>query len=159
MNEEQLLENIIRPVLKDLKMHSSAAEILMLGTAIIESDLHYIKQIKGPALGIYQVEPGTHKDNFVNYLNFRGRDFVKRRIDKFSVVYTGIHPPHEQLVWNLAYATAQARLVYWRRPDPLPEKNDAEGLASYHKQHYNTYKGKTEVLKSIKVFDRLIEKF
>jgi len=46
---------------------------------------------------------------------------------------------HSQLVHNLAYATAIARVIYWRRPEALPEA--AAGLAKYWKDHYNTHLG------------------
>lgn len=42
------------------------------------------------------------------------------------------------LITDLAYATAMARLVYYRRPEPLPEAHDLDGLARYWKAHFNT---------------------
>jgi len=42
------------------------------------------------------------------------------------------------LMVDLRYATAIARLVYWRVPKRLPEADDIEALARYWKTHYNT---------------------
>ena len=53
-------------------MWSTAAEELVLGTAIVESSLIYISQHgAGPALGLWQVEPATHDDLYANYLSYR----------------------------------------------------------------------------------------
>ena len=48
----------------------------------------------------------------------------------------------DQLIWNLAYAGAVARLIYYRRPEPLPRADDLSALAAYWKAHFNTTAGK-----------------
>ena len=48
----------------------------------------------------------------------------------------------DQLIWNLAYASAVARLIYYRRPEPLPRADDLPALAEYWKAHFNTAAGK-----------------
>ena len=53
----------------------------------------------------------------------------------------GALPRRGQLVWNLFYATAIARLIYLRRPQPLPPVGDLPGLAEYWKAHFNTAAG------------------
>lgn len=64
INCEQLRLYVIRPTLEKIELWSEAAENLLLGTTAQESHMGtYIKQVgKGPALGIYQMEPATHKD-------------------------------------------------------------------------------------------------
>jgi len=54
-------------------------------------------------------------------------------------------PLEEQLIHNLAYATAIARVIYLRKPEALPAAFDIEGLAKYWKDHYNTYLGAGKV--------------
>ncbi len=49
------------------------------------------------------------------------------------------------LVTDLAYATAMCRVHYWRRPEPLPNAGDPEGMGEYWKQHYNSPLGKGTV--------------
>ena len=61
----QFREEVVRPVLQDLKMYSPVAENLIMGTAAQESGFTYIKQLGGgPALGMFQVEPATTRSNF-----------------------------------------------------------------------------------------------
>ena len=131
---------VIRPALQGLNLWSLAAERLLLGTAIAESGLRHLKQTRGPALGLYQVEPATHDDLYENWLHFRP-DWGNRLIE----CTTDYGTYTEQLVWNLAYATAVARLIYYRRPEPLPDTGDLRGQAEYWKAHYNTEAGKGTV--------------
>ena len=75
-----LKEYIIIPVLSKLDMYSESAANLLLGTAAIESDMgQFLRQINGPALGIYQMEPSTHLDIWQNYLQFREEMLKKVR--------------------------------------------------------------------------------
>lgn len=129
---------VIEPVLARLApvfpgADSLAAAKLLLGTAAVESGMRYLHQLGGPALGIYEVEPATHND-VRSWL--AGEDAVQRQaVDGLlSAAWTA----ETQLVGNLYYATAIARLVYWRRPEPLPAVGDLDGLAAYWCQHYNT---------------------
>lgn len=132
----QFRELVIRPTLEKLGMAGPAAEQLMLGTALAESGLRYLHQMGGPALGLMQVEPATHADIW-RYL--RGKPRLREKMSRFAI--GGAQPPDSHLVTNLAYAVAVARLVYWRRPGPLPADGDLLGLARYWKQHYNTRLG------------------
>lgn len=64
-----LRDLIIRPTLVEMGHYSPAAEALLLGTAAHESHGgRYLSQIRGPARGIYQMEPATHDDLWRHYL-------------------------------------------------------------------------------------------
>ena len=64
---------VIRPALTKINLWSRSAEELVLGTAIVESGLTYLKQRgEGPALGLWQIEPATHEDLYTNFLNSTG---------------------------------------------------------------------------------------
>lgn len=128
---------VVRPVLDHLGMHSLAAELLLVGTALVESRLAYLAQFGGgPALGLFQIEPRTHNDVWRNFLAFR------ERLAALVEVLAAPWPDRErQLVTNPAYACAIARLVYWRAPDELPGASDIAGMAGYWKRHYNTERG------------------
>lgn len=146
---------VIRPTLEYLNHWSQAAENLLLGTAAQESALgKYLKQMQGPALGIYQIEPATHKDVWANYLVSR-LELSQKILGLVSHknMYTN---KNDDLMFNLAYATAIARIVYQRVPEPLPEANDITGLARYWKQHYNTPKGKGNVAEFIAHYEELV---
>ena len=145
LDPEQFRLRVIRPSLNRLGLHSLAAELLLLGTAITESKLSALVQKGGgPALGVYQIEPVTHTDIWRNYLAYR--PIRAARVLSLSAGGLG---RSEQLVWNLAYATALARLVYRRRPEPMPAAGDIPGLADYWKAHFNTAAGKGTAAKFI----------
>ena len=60
---------VVRPALQEIGLWSQVAENLVLGTAVTESRLKYLKQLgKGPALGIFQMEPFTHNDIWRTHL-------------------------------------------------------------------------------------------
>jgi len=133
----QFRENVVRPVLMELQMHSDAAEALVLGTAMQESGLQWLRQLGGgPALGLFQMEPATHDDIWNNYLAFRPE--IAARVERFLVPG---RDRADQLVWNLAYATAMCRIHYRRVQAALPAATDVAGLAGYWKAHYNTAGG------------------
>jgi hypothetical protein len=135
MNKTQLREWIIRPPLKALNLWSEAAENLLMGTCAQESHLgEYIKQVNGPALGIFQMEPATH-DDIWGHLN---TDLMRQARQAAGM----FHPKAEIMIYNLHYAVIMCRLHYRRVKEPLPDANDIAGLAKYWKKYYNTHLGK-----------------
>lgn len=127
---------VVAPVLRFIELWSPAAEVLVFGTAIIESRLSALVQVGGgPALGVYQIEPFTHNDIRQNFL--LGRPTLATKVDHFRSPQDSV----EQLLTNLAYATAICRVKYFRSPLALPNENDAEGLGAYWKIIYNTSAG------------------
>jgi hypothetical protein len=143
----QFKEIIVQPVLKRLGMYSLASERLMLGTALAESGLTYLRQRpSGPARGVYQIEPATADD-------LRKR-FVPRLIQRgiHDVVWLLSVDAQDGLDWDLGYQTAIARLKYFSDPHPLPEANDVFGLAGYWKRVYNTPRGKGSTEHWIRVY-------
>ncbi|MFQ6017939.1 MAG: hypothetical protein ACE5KF_07060 [Kiloniellaceae bacterium] len=132
----QFRRYVIRPAIRRLGLDSEAAEWLLLGTALVESDLTWLVQKGGgPALGLYQIEPRTERDLWRNYLDHRAALAARVRSLMTGQART------QQLVTNLAYATAIARLIYRRVPEPLPAADDLPGLARYWKAHFNTAAG------------------
>lgn len=137
LNPKQFRIEIIRPTLEHMGMWSQAAENLEIGTGYQESRLTYLRQLGGgPALGIYQIEPDTHTDLWMNYLAFR-----KPIADKLRQLRSKIPLGESNLITNLAYATAVCRLLYYRQAESLPDAQDIEGLAAYWKKYYNTPDG------------------
>lgn len=153
MDVGQFDEYILTPTLKSIGMYSSSARILMLGTALIESELVFIEQIgKGTAKGFYQIEELTYND-ILRYLNKPDNTVLKDRC-LFTAYYDN-WPPFESVLHNIRWATIIARLKYWMQPEALPESDDAEGLANYYKRYFNTHKGKSEMPAAIIVFERV----
>ena len=136
----QFRDLIIRPTLKALggPQDSEAAVELLLATALHESRLTYLKQIRGPALGVYQMEPATFRGH-VQWLLTTDEELFRRFINATRGNIDDTIP--ERLVYDLRYATLMARIHYWRVSDPLPEAGDAPAMAKYWKDHYNTHLG------------------
>ncbi len=134
INIPQFRANIVRPTLEAIGAHNRVAEDLVLGTALQESNLHYLRQLnQGPARGVYQMEPATHDDIWEDYLAFRAE--LRTHVSAFLAPEQG---RVDQLVWNLAYATAMCRVHYLRVPHPLPDPGDIRAMGEYWKRHYNT---------------------
>jgi len=136
----QFREFIIKPALTVVGGYSLAADELVLGTALQESRLTYLKQLgNGPALGVFQMEPNTHQDIWVNYLAYR--DDLADKVKSLAAPTAADYPSPNELIGNMWYAAAMCRIHYMRVPDPLPAVGDIPGMASYWKEHYNTIQG------------------
>jgi len=139
----QFRQYIVRPVLEYLDLYSEAAENLLIGTALTESQLKYLQQLNGgPAMGLYQCEPATHDDIWDNFLVFR--ETLASKVRNLASQRFLTHP-HNELQGNLFYATAVCRTHYFRVKEALPDADDLIGLAGYWKKYYNTEHGKGTV--------------
>ena len=156
LNVNHLQEYIIDPTLEHLGLYSLAASELMLGTAIQESRLTYLTQLDGDddpyddAIGLWQVERKTHDDIWDNWLRYRG-DLVTR-VTQISVRQTA-----DEMLWNLYYACAMARIHYRRVKEALPPAGDREGQAVYWKTHYNTHLGAGGVQEYVENWERYVK--
>lgn len=159
INPIHLRQLIVDPVLKYLEMYSPAASNLLMGTAAQESRLGYfLMQVdahnrpQGPALGIFQMEPTTHDDIWETYLNRPDKSELSTRMrTEFSYI-----PDPERMIWDMKYATAMARLKYWRDPEPLPQAGDIEGLAHIYKRVFNSPQGKATVQEFVDNYERYV---
>lgn len=149
---QKLRADIIRPVLKQLRLYSPAAENLLFGTCAHESKMgKYRKQVGGgPALGIYQMEPATYKSIWNDYLIYRPE------LAKLVLEFSGhpCTPSADAMILNDKYATAMARIKYLSIPAELPAADDLEGLANYWKKYYNTPLGKGTPESFIKDYEK-----
>ena len=155
MNPDQLRVNIIQPVLKYMDMGGLNAEELLLATAVHESGgLQYVRQLGGgPALSLFQIEPRTHDDIWKNYVGYRpqlGAMLNRLRFDAFK-------GQQLELMGNIPYSVAIARLVYKRARGALPDKDNVKEMAKYWKLNYNTMKGKGTVDEFINNYYRYIK--
>lgn len=147
------LSKIIEPVLCNLKgvPFSSTASQLLLGTAIKESgNFKYRKQIRGPALSYFQIEPETHDDIWENYLKYRP--------NLASTVKTFLSNPNADKLFELEnndnYTVVIARISYKRAPEPLPMLDDLSSMAKYWKKYYNTPLGKGTIKGFLELWNR-----
>lgn len=135
--------NLIRKTLVDNKLWSQAAENLLLGTAAQESAFGtYLRQLHGPAQGVFQMEPDT----------------LKWLIEKYGTTYPDIIDMEPQdLQEDLYLAILTARLRYRAIPEPLPPAGDLDGLARYYKKYYNTDAGAGTVEQFIKNYRKYVK--
>lgn len=143
----QLRDLVVRPTLNQLGLYSDAAASLVLGTAMHESHLTYLKQLGGgPALGLWQMEPFTHDDIWDTFLRYR--------TDLASLmcrIAGDSRPSATLLIGNLWYACAMARIRYRRAPANLPG-NTPDDLAAFWKKYYNTDLGKGTIAEALPHF-------
>lgn len=150
---EPFRTDIIRPALVAIDLWSQVAENLMLGTALQESLLTYTHQIGGPALGYFQMEPATHDDCFVNFLNYRHDLKVK----VLALAGTTSMPPSELMETNHLYAAAMCRIRFLRAPGALPtDPDDVWALGKYYKQWYNTPLGAATVQEYVDKYNKFV---
>jgi len=150
LDEKQFKECIIIPTLQHLDPiipYSEAAVELLMGTAIVESGLVYLRQLgRGPAVGVYQMEPATHDDIWEHYIAYRYREVDEEK----GLCDLLASSDAQDMVGNMNYATAMARIHYYRVSEPLPEAGDVEAMAHYWKTYYNTSAGKGTTLKYLR---------
>jgi len=138
LDQKQFREYVVRPTLEylDSEMpYSLAAENLLMGTACHESRLTYLHQVGGgPARGLFQMEPATESDIWENFLSYR------KPLETKIKHLCGLR--NLDLLANLPYQVAMARIKYWRSPESLPDPDDVQGMAKLWKQVYNTPLGR-----------------
>lgn len=131
--------DLIRRVLMEQALHSPEAEELLMGTAAVESDLGtYLRQVRGPALGVFQMEPETFR-----WLKQLYSSRLERR-------------EPEEMEWDLRLSILAARLRYVIVPERLPDASDVPGLAAYWKRHYNTMAGSGTVEHYVRAYSRYV---
>lgn len=140
INLSQFREYVIQQPLKAINLYCPGAEELLVATACVESDCgKYLKQTHGPALGPFQMEPVTFYDLWEWVKGSKFYDSVMSSCN-FDKAYA---PKAEEIVTNLKFASIMARLHYRRFPDPIPEKDDLEGIWKLYKKRWNTSLGAT----------------
>jgi len=152
---EQLLRLVVRPTMNHVGLPGRVSEMMVMGTAAVESGFDAIQQIGGgPALSLWQIEPATVEDLWER----AGRNWDDK-IEKLVAPFGGEPGDGEglftniinQLPGNLFLGAALCRLIYYYKPfridpefaageSPMPEL--IHYLAGLWKEHYNTEKGK-----------------
>lgn len=127
------LRELIQKTLKLTQWYSEDSTELLMLTACAESDAgRYLRQIKGPALGLFQVEPDTLNDIYKNWL--LGRQASSENIKEI----TGINKSDLlALEGNIIYGILLTRIIYLRAPGKLPSRYDHLGMANYYVKWFN----------------------
>ena len=128
---------VIQRALSEIELWSPAAKELVLGPAIVESRLSFIKQLgTGPALGLWQIESDTHRDVYENSL-----EYLEGLYDQVMGLSAPGQTFEETLIFNIKYGAAVCRLCYYRAPVALPDEDDLEDQARYWKGYCTTPPG------------------
>ena len=144
---EQFRRIVVAPTLMACALWSEAAERLVLGTAIAESDLRFLAQKGGPAIGLFQIEPTTALDirrylmerqtsiatRITHWVGMHGKTSIFQAPDEFLL---------RRLATDLELGCAFCRVKYFMKSERLPDADDIDALGAYWKKHYNTEQGK-----------------
>ena len=125
--------DIVRPTLQMTSLWSPSAENLLVGTALTESRLEFIKQEGGPALSFFQIEPITYLD-CVRFINSKNGSFKTSILNSMGL---NSFPGPEALVWNIRLATLIARIKYYMDPNSLPDASDFHLMTEFYLRVYN----------------------
>ena len=107
---------------------------LLCMTAAHESgQFRYCRQVKGPAQGLFQMEPATYKDVM---------DYIRKRTERFEILAEKTGAPSHLMIFDPMFGCAMARVHYLRVPQAIPGTNNLMGLADYCKKYWNTFRGK-----------------
>lgn len=145
MKRGDLVDKVIMPVLQDMGCYSRQAVDLLIMIAAHESRRgYYLHQVRGPAVGIFQMEPATH-DDIIAWMEAR-RPELLRKI--FNWTSSSEAP---MMAGNLYYAAFMARAFFLRFPEPIPVRHDL--MAEYAKWYWNTTAGKAVPADYLKAFN------
>lgn len=151
LNLDQLRKLVIQPSLQALRLYSIEAEQLLVGTALVESGLSFIAQVPNPiARSIWMIEQPTYNSLRLNLISNQGMaqqalDFLW--MDAFPTT-------HDYLAGNVYAACIFARLKYMSVKKPLPPVDDAEKVARYWSQYYNTRNLDSDVARFIQLYNK-----
>lgn len=148
---KQLRDYVMVPLVHLLTPWNEVQAVeLLMGTCMQESECgKYLHQTDGgPALGIMQMEPDTERLVWKWVQSTPFKDAVT------PLVMPGLDRT-QQLVGNLYYSVAMARMLYASIPTSLPAAGDINGQAAYYKQHYNSPLGAATVQQYVDNWHRL----
>lgn len=140
MLEKDIREYVVRPTLKLIDCWSQSAENLIMATGMTETTYSALKQVNGPALGFWQMEPATYLD----HLKWLESGLNQVFLHKILLAIRKAELPREpdSLIWDMQYATIMCRVHYLRIKEALPDATSAEDLCAYYLKYYNTALGK-----------------
>lgn len=118
------LHFVIAHTLKTLGNYSTAAVKLLELTANLQTEHYAAKPQSG--LGLYRIEPSTHRQVWDDYLAFKPD--LASTIRGLASQKAFLQNPHFELATNLGYASAIAWLIYQRGELTLPDAEDHHAL-------------------------------
>lgn len=147
----------VKSTLKKYNMYSEGMYKLLLGTAATESEFgKFNKQIGGPALGVFQMEPRTAQDIWTEYLEYH--PFLRAKVK--STLWKNVNRK-TQLRYNLEYQTLMA-VVHYKRAEErhnikIEEDASRWSCSWYYKRYYNTHKGKGSTIRFFRKYGEYVD--
>jgi hypothetical protein len=154
-NNEQFRALIIKPSLIEIGLYSEDAEEILIATLAHESKGGtYLAQVKGPALGPFEMERPTFNYVWtdVSRTNPTIIDTILKSVGRDTSDFPSI------MVYNLKFATQMARLRYFVVPKKIPSKDDLDGMWEMYKTYYNSSKGDATKLEFVNDYYHFIGK-
>ena len=151
VDAQQLHDHIIKPTLEYMggNYDSKNARMMLLATAAIESKCgYYIKQVGGPALGIWQMEPATHDDIWSECDKLKGNNGFVWAVEDLGATLSDGSRVFSMITYPM-YACAMARLKYSMDIEQLPDYDDINAIYRYYKRIYNTEAGASTMKKFV----------
>ena len=146
----EYLRKLFVNTIKEFREHlctPPAIEILLMTCAHESLFGEHMKQIGGPALGLFGIEPATHDSIFANYFNKRYPEFKQKEHAVLG----------QESIDALKYQIIVARGIYADKVEPLPSENDIQGMAAYYKKHWNTMQGAAKIPDVINNYMRFVK--
>lgn len=144
----------------DIPYSADAVELLLL-TAAQETQLgRWIKQIRGPARGIFQVEPESEAA-MLAWLQAKYPEGYARLMALNAAADGQGTAGDQDMVFNLKYQAAAARWFYkWKKesrgkPEAIP--TDRAEQALYYKALWNTAAGKATAAEALLAYRRFVD--
>lgn len=171
-----LITSTLKYLSPEIKFSDVSVE-LILATGIHEGrNFDFIKQIQGPAISPFQIEPNTHDDAWENFLRYKPKIAIKLlKLAGENMIFEYIEEDnHNQFIkdfidskrykdlnvtmlGNLYYSIAICRICYYRKPFSIPETFEIEEIAKIWKQYYNTFLGKGHVDQFIRDYQNFVD--
>jgi len=126
-----------------LPASESAVRLLCMIAAHESGDFHYVRQLRGPALSLFQIEPAT----FTDLCQYAQKRHFAINIELPCSAW--------RLVFDQRFAAAMARIFFLRFSEPIPDKLHA--MADYAKQYWNTYLGKAKAQQYFNAYSKHFE--
>ena len=138
---------VVRPILVLFGELSLVLENLLVGTALTESQLVYLRSYS-EGQGIFGITEGAYVRLWRDVLLFERTK--RENLQSLSVESAGrvedCMPSFGQVEWNLRFACAICFLVYYQSRQFLPEEyNNVKDLAGYYRRFHNFVGGKRTV--------------
>lgn len=113
----------------ELPRSESAIRLLCMVAGHESGGFRYSRQIRGPALGLLQMEPDTFRD-------------VSAYARRKGLLHRLLPADPLDMVFSFTLAACMGRVFFLRIPRPLPGPDNIQALAKYAKQYWNTPLGK-----------------